>query len=980
MGIPLCVHSSFSPLNGLCHPSELCQWAKLNALHTIALTDTNGFYGLHVFLKECKNVGIKPIVGVEVCWESHRIVILCPSKNCYQQTCQLLTKIHFNQLDENDFIGRLIKIGEDGVLFSDDKVLLKKIYPHVSKNQIYYELALGFFNQQDVFWAQRNNLELLASNRLRYIDKSDSAFFKVVRAIKSNDTLSTVEIPYYNEFCHAYSPLEFTRAFSLYPEAIKNTYKVAEMCEMNWNEESIIFPTFDNLNEDECSQLLKKKSYEGLYRRYAFNDETSMRATIERLHYELSVIKMKGFSSYFLVVEDIVKQSPRTCGRGSAASSLVSYLLGITHVDPIKHNLFFDRFLNPEREDMPDIDVDFPWDERDYIFEYVFKKYYKRVAMVANHNTLQGRSSLREVAKVFGIPIDEINYFVKRFPRIEINNTWKNVLFYAQRIQNIFNHLSLHPGGVVITPGPIDCYVPLELTPKGLPVIQWEKRQTKAAKLVKIDLLGNRSLSVVRDSMNMVNKNYGKNYSYEILDPLLDKATGELLKNGSTMGVFYIESPASRLLLQRMKTSEFEHIVMASSIIRPAANKYSIEFVKRLHGKAYQLAHPLLESVLRETYGIMIYQEQVTQTAMALADFSSSDGNKLRKVLDKKDEAQKLEDFKSRFFEGARKKNVPERALEEVWDMILSFSGYSFCKAHSASYAMVSFKSCYFKANYPAEFMASVLSNQGGFYSPYAYLDEARRMNLKILSVDVNESDYLFKGYKDTIRVGFILVKGLTKKCIDTILKQREASHFIDLDDFLERVRPSFEDAKSLVKSRAFSSLRKSDDTICNQMWKVYYHQAKISGENLKIPKVKDYTAEQFVRFELNLLGGGVSFPEWALYRNYLNIEERVKGADLVSYIGSEVLLFGLYVVSKRVRTKEGVSMCFVTFSDETSVFEAVLFPDAYLAYRDILQFQEAFLMKGLVEETLGSIQVNVRQLRMAKSNILEKKKTNQLE
>ncbi len=964
MGIPLHVHSSFSPLEGLCHIDEILEFAKKNNIKTLALTETNGFYGLQFFLQSAKEKGIIPLIGAEIKFLDYRLVVICSSKYGYEKLSTLISLINFNKIDRKDFNSYLCEISNDVVLFSDHKELLSEIFGSFSHDRIYFEISPGFFNHQDVLWAREKGIGLLATTRARYINPDDHFSYMLISAIRENKTLSSIRLDNYNEYCRLYPPSEFYNLFTQYIDAIENTYKVAEICHFDVTEPSIIFPRFNNLDPEECDKILKKKCYQGINFRYP---QGAHYTVIKRLEHELKVISQKEFSSYFLVVEDIVSNSPRTCGRGSAASSLVSFLLGITQVDPVKHNLFFDRFLNPERNDPPDIDIDFPWDERDHLLDYVFLKYPNHSAMVSNYNTLQGRSSLREVAKVFGVPPDEINYIIKRFPRVELNKTWQNIVVHAQRIQDLFQTLSVHPGGVVITPKPIASYVPIQLTPKGVPVIQWEKRQTEMGKLVKIDLLGNRSLAVIRDCIEAVNKNHGKNYLYQNLKVLDDPKAKKLIENGHTMGVFYIESPASRLLLSRMKSADFEHIVIASSIIRPAANKFAHDFVRRLHGEKFEHLHPLLKPILDETFGIMVYQEQVTQVAMALADFSSTEGNNLRKILDKKEKKKKLEEYKIQFYENAMKKNITKKTLDQVWEMILSFSGYSFCKAHSASYALVSFKSCYLKANYPAEFMAAVISNQGGFYSTFAYLDEARRMNIKILPPDVNYSLYEYYGHKDTIRTGLMQLKGLSNSCTRKILSEREKGIFLSIDDFLERVNPSFEDAKILVKVRAFHSINKN---FCSQMWKIYAYKYGRKTIDLDLPVVRPYDSKKLINWELSYLDGAVAFPEWVLYRKSLLVKKRVRAIDLRYHVGKEVILFGIYVTHKRVRTKNDEPMCFVTFSDETGLIESVIFPPAYLAFRDILVLEKAFLFVGKVEETLGSLQVNISQMKVAKAEI----------
>ena len=411
-----------------------------------------------------------------------------------------------------------------------------------------------------------------------------------------------------------------------------------------------------------------------------------------RIHDELAVIQSKGFAHSFLVVEEIVRQAPRTCGRGSAAASIVSYCLGITHVDPIRHNLFFERFLNVGRHDPPDIDIDFPWDERDRILDFVFAHYgAERVAMVANHNTLALRAAIREVAKVYGIPSDEISRIVPHlfrhldFHQVDhrtsltkglsaichsqgLADPWPEVLLIAVRVQGRFQRLGLHCGGVVIVPDEIRRYVPVQVAAKGVPMIQWEKDQTEDAGLLKLDLLGNRSLAVIRDAIEAIARNTGCRLDYATWDPLSDAPTQDLIRRGDTIGCFYIESPATRLLLkklwmgmprERQEVADlFEYLVIVSSLVRPAANRYIREFVRRAHGCSYQPLHPRLEEVLKETHGIMVYQEDVTKVAMALAGFNIEDADQLRKVLTKKHKQRQLQDYKSQFFRGAQARGV----------------------------------------------------------------------------------------------------------------------------------------------------------------------------------------------------------------------------------------------------------------------------------------------------------------------------------
>ncbi len=510
-----------------------------------------------------------------------------------------------------------------------------------------------------------------------------------------------------------------------------------------------------------AADLLERLCLAGACRRYgaASPDDLPTEVT-SRMAKELGIVRAKGFSEYFLVVRDIVTRWPRTCGRGSAAASLIAYCLEITHVDPIAHDLFFERFLNEERRDPPDIDVDFPWDERHQVQQYVLDAWGReRTAMVANHVCFRARAAVREVAKVWGLPDGEIAKVNKRLMRawvakdverhihehplfagLKLDVPWPEILGWAARLEGIPRSISTHCGGVVIVPDELARTTPTQPAPVGVPIIHWEKDTTEEAGLLKIDLLGNRSLAVIRDALAAIEKNHGHRIDYAAWDPLEDSATQALIARGDTLGVFYVESPSMRLLQQKTRRGDFAHLVIHSSIIRPAANDYIEEYVRRLHGGRYKTLHPILDELLKETYGIMCYQEDVSRTAMEMAGFSAADADELRKILSKKHQKKRLDDLRQQFFAGATDRGVAPGIVEKVWHMIESFGGYSFCKPHSASYALVSFKSAWLRAHYPAEFIAAVISNGGGYYDAFAYFSEARRLGLEVLLPCVNSS------------------------------------------------------------------------------------------------------------------------------------------------------------------------------------------------------------------------------------------------
>ena len=527
--------------------------------------------------------------------------------------------------------------------------------------------------RERIRFSRETGIPLAAVTPIYFLDRPDHLLHKLLRAIDlctKLDRVPTRELAPAWTFFQA--PEQWHERYLHCPEALEGMREVAEKCQMEsppWGD--WVFPDFAGLGEGQAFALLEEKARKGAVRRYG----ASNRAIEERLAHELGIIRAKGFASYFLVVEDIVSRFPITCGRGSAAASLVSYCLGITHVDPLKHNLFFERFLNMGRNEPPDIDVDFPWDERDAVLSYVFDKYGpERCAMVANHVGFRMRGAVREVAKVYGIPEEEIQEVsddlshLRRFLRTprggklaakgndsragHLPEPWPSILRWAHRLTGVPRHLSVHCGGVVITPDALPERVPVEQAPKGVPIIQWEKDITEAAGLVKIDLLGNRSLAVVRDALASIEANYGTHISYAQLNPLEDAKTQQMLAQGDTVGVFYVESPAMRQLLKKTGQGDFEHLVVQSSIIRPAANEFIREYVRRDRGGTYEPLHPMLAEILEETHGILCYQEDVSRVAMALAGFDAVQADQLRKILSKKHKQARLPDYRDRFFRG----------------------------------------------------------------------------------------------------------------------------------------------------------------------------------------------------------------------------------------------------------------------------------------------------------------------------------------
>jgi error-prone DNA polymerase len=960
-------------------------------MKTLALTDRNGLYAIPRFIQAAREAGIKPIIGAEAVTDHERAVLLAQDDAGYANLCRLLSDLHGQA--PFDLAVAVNRYRRGLIVISDDERLLATAQTQ-SPAGLYVELSPGHASHRALRLARELGLPAVATCRAVFLEDRDLHLHRVLRAIHLNTKLSRLKPKdTASGEDRLLTPGAMADLFAHCPEAPQNSRLIAENCKTDWDFSPTVFPAYRDLSDHEAAAELEQRARQGAIRRYgAINARVE-----ERLHKELSIIRNKGFSHYFLVVEEIAKQSERTCGRGSAAASLVAYCLEITHVDPIRHNLFFERFLNEGRTDPPDIDIDFPWDERDAVLDFAFRRYgTKRAAMVANQVGFKGRAALREVAKVYGLTAVEIKEMTERisgfwkadqaagavmghplFKGEALRPDWQEIMATAQRLKGHLRHLSLHCGGLIIVPDEIRKYVPVEQSRKGYPLIQWEKDQAEESGLVKIDILGNRSLAVIRDAMAAVERNVGITIDYASWQPLEDKATQNLLRSGQTMGCFYLESPSIRLLLRKiwgeappvetLSLDIFEVLVQSSSIIRPAANNFIREYVTRLKGKVWQAPHPLLDEVLAETFGIAIYQEQITQVAMALADFTAFEGDQLRKVITKKHREKRLADYRKLFFEGGTNKGVPTETLETVWEQILSFAGYSFCKPHSASYALVSAKAAYMKAHYPAEFMSAVISNRGGYYSPFAYLSECRRLGLTILPPHINESRICYTGCGATVRVGLMQIDGLTDAAATAVLREREQrGPFTSFSELLRRLSINRSDVQRLIKAGCFDGLEGMEKRPA-LLWQLLHShkQAQSTGllfqEKIPLPSPPPYDETMVLRQETESLGFLVSRHPLTLYRQQWLKHRPVQGCHMLRYAGKYVNMIGWWITTKTVEDKHGRPMEFISFEDTTAIFDTTFFPDVYAKFCRRLSQSRPYLLRGIIEEEFGVATLRVR-------------------
>lgn len=682
------------------------------------------------------------------------------------------------------------------------------------------------------------------------------------------------------------------------------------------------------LEGQDLDAILRERVWAGIRKRFS-----TLTGELEsRMERELDLIREMHFAGYFLLVEDLVQPggSRRICGRGSGAASLVSYALELSNVDPVATNLMFERFLTKERTDPPDMDIDFAWDERNEVIQRAFERYGRdRVAMVSNHVYYKPRAALRAVAMAFGRPETELKQLARYvrhwdggLERAAQNPAWDEVLRWSTALTGHFCQFSVHPGGTVIAPGPLWQHAAFQPAPakEGVSITQWDKDGVENYGLVKIDLLGNRSLAVIRDAYKVLGDRVAKEPGTHARQ---DLPTQQLLAAGDSIGVFYVESPATRQLQQRVHKGDFETLVIHSSLIRPAASRWIDRYVKRVRGEeAFEPSDPVFARLLSESFGVLVYQEDVITVCVELAGWSHFEADQLRKLLGRNDCETKLPIFEGRFRRGCATRGIRQAVVDEAWDMIRTFQGYSFCKPHSASYAQVSFESAWIKTHHPAVFFASVITNQGGFYPAIAYLGDARRHRLVVRGPDANASQrhYTAEG-EQGLRVGLMQVGGAPKKETEALVAERERNGpFADLDDLLDRVKLSLPAVEALCAAGAFDRWAPDGDRT-RLLW------TRLGGIP---PGVRPRPTDPFDRANLEMETMGITLEiHPAALKRYRHGGGPQRVVD-VQKPGRSLRFWALVVAEKVVPTEKGDRMQFVTLEDETGLAEAVAFPQVF--------------------------------------------------
>ncbi|HSE39230.1 MAG TPA: DNA polymerase III subunit alpha [Acidobacteriota bacterium] len=1013
MYIHLHVHSAFSLLEGAFSIPQLLFRSQELQIPVIALTDTNGLYGAITFYKFAKQLGIKPIIGCCLKSEDGSAVLIAKNKSGFSQISQIVTA---RQLVENFSLRKdLQKLAytSDPELFviSSDESLLKDLANCWDLSHLFAELVRSKKEGEEkqirrlCNLAEQLRIRYVATNDVHLLHPTDHLLHRILTSVRTLSHWMDSSLPLSSEECWMKTPEEMESLFSDLPQAIKNSEMIAEQCDLNLELGKYTFPEFQAPDGNSCREFLETLCWKGLQSRYP-------RITGEaenRLRRELEVIRKQGFAEYFLVVWDILRyareQNIHWVGRGSAANSIVSYALGITNVDPVRYNLFFERFLNPERKSPPDIDVDFGWKERDQILAYVYERYgHDRVAMICTYVTFSARLAVREIGKAMGLPDEEITAVSSRLPYgADAGALLKDptqfpeaqdlpldqeplqlILKLAAYIDGFPRHLSIHAGGIVIAPYPITEIVPLQRAAKGLIVTQYDMYGVEDIGLVKIDLLAQRSLSVLDDVTQILKSNNGSSasvianlYDYDFLEN--DCRVKELVRTGNTMGCFYIESPAMRQLLQKLRVDTFEDLTAASSVIRPGVAESGMmqQYIRRKTGEeGVSYLHPKMEALLNETFGVMIYQEDVIRVAHEIAGMSLGEADLLRRAMSGKERSPlKMDEMEQNFLKKAVEKEVDPETAKEIWRQISSFAAYAFCKAHSASFAQLSLQVTYLRAYHPADFMAAVLTNQGGFYSTMAYVEEARRMGLRILPPDVRKGGFYFAAEgPHAIRIGLMQVKDVAAKHWEIFEAERSKQGFESFTDFMLRTQFNETELENLVRCGAcdsFSLNRPQMMWLLKAMYSSIVQQrdrSTLIGASIirtpKVPRLHDYTEDQKLKYEMQLLDLAVTKHPLHLFKPWKRVRNFVPAKHLKDYKDEYVQLIGWLVTTKPSSTSKNERMLFATFEDTETLFETTLFPRTYNKCAHLLVNRGPYVVQGNVDEDHGVFSVIVEGIK----------------
>lgn len=984
-------HTAFSFKYGTLKIERLFEEARRCGVHKLILTEINNTASYIEMLRLCAEnaplersnltaygkeaYSLEIGVGIEFRKEDELLYIAIAKNNDgFEKINRFLS--HHNQ--ENKLLASRAPLFENVIiLYPFGKIEPEQLHPYeyigVGKHQL---------NHYALYPARKTHPEkFVLLHPVTFANKTDFNIHRLLRAIGHNTLLSKLPVHQQalaEEMMMPEAKLE--ECFQHYPELIQNSKQLLEQCSINFELKSDKNKKYITGNAATDWDFLVTKAWKGFEELYDVSDPELR----ERFQRELNIIKLKSFCAYYLVAYDLIcfakEKGFDFVGRGSGANSVVAYCLGITNVDPIELDLYFERFLNAERTSPPDFDIDFSWDHRDEVYDYLFSKYGSdHVCLLGTHVTYQKRSVVRELAKVFGLPKDEIDSLVDEPEKNKNRDHITELIFkYAELMKDLPANISIHAGGVLITEKLIYAYTATELPPKGYPVSHFEMHNAEDMGIFKFDILSQRGLGHLKETVKHVKRNRGIDVNiHRFKDFKKDPKIKNLMRNSLAMGCFYVESPAMRMLLGKLRCEDYLTLVAASSIIRPGVARSGMmrAYIERFHavnkGETYESIHPKMDELMKETYGVMVYQEDVIKVAHHFAGLTLTEADVLRRGMSGKyrsrEEFKRVED---RFFTNCRARGYDQRIIDRVWYEIESFSGYSFAKGHSASYAVESYQSLYLKAHYPLEFMVGVINNFGGFYRTEFYFHEARMNGATIEAPCINQSEHLTTIYGSQIYIGFIHLKSLETKIAQHIpFERNQRGVYKSLDNFLRRTPGiGLEQLRLLIRIGAFRFTGKSKQKL---LWEamLYFSNAKAKPTttvDLFDTEPTDYPLPFLQRNELEdafdeleLLGFPVCSPFKLL--NSTNDGDTV-ARDLAQKINKQVCIVGYVVTTKDTRTLKNDPMHFGTFYDmHGEVFDTVHFPNVAMKYP--FRGRGFYELTGKVVEDFGVYTIEVSRM-----------------
>ena len=1062
------VHTEYSLLDGASRIADLVGHAKKLGMHSLAITDHGVMYGVIDFYKECKKQGIKPIIGCEVYVASRsrfekesgkdsnrgHLVLLAKNMTGYKNLINIVSKafiegFYYKPRVDHD----LLKENSEGIIALSaclsgeiPKAILEENYDKAKELALFYRNTFGdgnFYlevqsynlresiaggkvrdmatvNNEIVKLSKELEIPLIATNDVHYVKKEDAKYQDILLCIQTGKTVNEdgrMRFPSDDFYLKSYE--EMHEMFSYIPEALENTNKIAEMCNVEFEFGKLQLPKYDVPEGYTSQEYLRKLCLDGFEKKYGKGDNESL----DRFEYELNVINSMGFTDYFLITWDFIKFSHDNGimvgpGRGSAAGSIISYVLDITNIDPLKYNLLFERFLNPERISMPDIDIDFCYERRQEVIEYVIQKYGSdRVAQIVTFGTMAARGAIRDVGRALDMSYQEVDYIAKQVPfelkmtikkALDVNHELKKMYDDDERVRELIDtaialeglprHSSTHAAGVVIAKDPITQMVPVQKTDEAIST-QFPMTTLEELGILKMDFLGLRTLTVIRDTIDMVKKNFGAYIDINNID-MSDENVYKELSEGKASGVFQLESAGMRQLLKELKPGCIEDIIAAVALYRPGPMEQIPTYIKyKNNPEGVQYLHQTLENILKVTYGTMVYQEQVLQIVRELAGYSLGRADLVRRAMGKK-KMDVMEKERKNFIhgivnedgtievEGAVRRGIVEEIANKIFDQMIDFASYAFNKAHSTCYGVIAYQTAWLKYHYPQEFMASLLNSIMGNSDKVAlYIEECKAIGINILSPDINQSREVFTVDGKNIRFGIGALKNVGISAIKLIVKEREENgQFQSFEDFCYRVQSSEVNKRcieSVIKGGAFDNMKvyrsqliavfeKLLDGIGESRKKNLQGQMSLfditEDKNVAIkyeyPNIKEYSKRELLSMEKEMSGLYLSGHPLSEFEKELQSQvtassvdfktSEVEGDDtgILNYgvkDGDSVTVGGIIIHRKTKTTKNNKVMAFLTLEDIAGSIEVIIFPNVYENYLRFIDKDSIVVVKGRV-------------------------------